>query len=88
AGPDDYELVESKLNSLNVALSRETKLPKERKKRYTLFVNFMMRLNRWRGQADPDPKWLDKIAEDLQSAQNTAEWRWLTQKVEQLRGGA
>lgn len=88
AGADEYELVESKLNSLNVALSRENKLTKERKKRYTLFVNFMMRLNRWRGQADPDMKWLDKIAEDLKSAQNTAEWRWLTKKVEQLRGGA
>lgn len=85
AGTDEYELVESKLNSLNVALSRESRMPAERKKRYTLFVNFMMRLNRWRGQADPDPKWLDKIAGDLQSAQNAAEWRWLTEKVEQLR---
>ena len=84
-GEEDFELVESKLNSLNVALSRETKLPKERKKRYTLFVNFMMRINRWRGQVDRDSNWLEKIAEDLQSAQNTADWRWLTQKVEQLR---
>ena len=83
-GEKDFELVESKLNSLNVALSRETKMTRERKKRYTQFVNFVMRLNRWRGQLDPDPKWLQKIREDVNNAQNTAEWRWLMQKIEQL----
>lgn len=83
-GEEDFDLVESKLNNLNVALSRETKMTKEKRKRYIQFVNFMMRLNRWRGQLDPDPKWLQKIREDVNNAQNTAEWRWLMQKIEQL----
>ncbi len=83
-GEKDFDLFESKLNSLNVGLSRETKMTKEKKKRYTQFVNFMMRLNRWRGQPDSDIKRLEKIREDVRNAQNTAEWRWLMQKLEQL----
>jgi len=83
-GEEDTDLFESKLNSLNVALSRETKMTKERKQRYTQFVNFMMRLNRWRNQPESDIKRLEKIREDVRNAQNTAEWRWLMQKLEQL----
>lgn len=80
------DLLDSKLNNLNVALSRENRMPPEKIKRYTQFVHFTQRIDRWRHHPDSDLKWLDKIAEDIKNAQNTVEFTWLTKKVRQLRG--
>ena len=71
-GEEDFNLVESKLSSMAVTLHRERFMPKEKKKRYAQFVNFMMRLNRWRGQLEPDPKRLEALREDVRNAQDTA----------------
>ncbi len=78
--------MENRLNTLKVAIHRESKMPKEKQQRYNQFVNFMMRINRLRGQPDLNRARLLRIYEDVRNSRNTVEWNWLMEKLKGMIG--
>ena len=77
-------LVDGKLQTLKVMLSRESKMTPDKVKRYKNFVNLLLQINRQRQNAKPDAIRLQKIGDSLQDKKNTAEWGWLLEKLKEL----
>lgn len=83
-GKENFDLIQTHLYNLKVALYRENRMPEEKKDRYKLFVRFMNRLVGLQLEPELDRSALRKLATDVNNKQNAAEWKWLTLKIKAL----
>ncbi|TNE57354.1 MAG: hypothetical protein EP344_11260 [Bacteroidetes bacterium] len=85
-GEDDYELVDSSLNALKVAVHREKNMSSDKVDSLRNFVRFARRLYNWVSRPNQKKEVLHNLLQQAKDAPELFERTWLVSKIRVLLG--